>query len=107
MTAKKISFHPQTILGKWSAGLIISFILLILLANVVVQVQGPRADQTFFSNPLVSLPMFLALGCAISSFVTGLLAVFREKERGIAVFLATFIGLLVLFFVVGEITVPH
>ena len=104
---KKFSFLPKTKLGKWSVGLIIIFFLLIILGNFIVKVQGPRDDQTFFDNPILSIPVLFAGFAGILAFFTGIVATLKLKERSIIVFVATTFGLFILFFVLGEILVPH
>lgn len=103
----KIDLLPKTNLGKWSVRLIFAFFLLLFFGNVIVVVQGPRADQTFFSNAILSFPMLSAGAAGILAFFTGVIAIIKHKERSIMVVAATVIGFLVLIFVVGEILVPH
>lgn len=104
---KRKLFFPNTKLGKWSFWLIIIFFLLLVFSNIIVSIQGPIANQTFFSNPLLSVPMVLAGISAISSFVIGIISIIKKKERAISVFISSLIGLLVLWFVVGEVLVPY
>ena len=109
MAMKKIKdyFVPSTKLGKWSLGLIIIFIILMIIVNIIVSVQGLRSGKTFLANPRVSIPVLLAYLSAISSFFTGLISIIWKKERAIPVFIAALIGLLVLWFVVSEILMPY
>jgi len=103
----KIKILPKTSLGKWSViSLILSF-LLFLFANIIVALQGPIENQTFFNNPFLSIPMVLAGISVITGFFTGIISIIWKKERAILVFISTFIGLVVLWFIVGEIAVPH
>jgi len=44
---------------------------------------------------------------AIAAAFTGIVSVWRQKERAILVFVPIIIGFLVLWFVLGEILVPH
>jgi hypothetical protein len=99
-------FLPQTLLGKWSVGLIISFLLLFVLAQIIVA-TGQRGGDTFFSNLAISIPMLLAAICAAAAFFTGIIAIIKSKERSIPVFLTTLMGLFVLIFCLGEIISPH
>lgn len=102
----RISFVPKTILGKWSVGLIIVFFLLFALFQFLVA-SGQRGGATFFDNLLLTIPIFLAGICGVSSFFAGLIGIIKSKERSILVFLATTMGLLVLLFLFGEILFPH
>jgi len=99
-------FIPSTILGKWSIGLIIAFFLL-LITGIFVVATGQTGGETIFDNLLISIPMILAAISAIASFFTGIISIIRKKERCIFVFISTLIGLFVLWFVIGEILLPH
>ena len=103
----KVQFLPKTTTGKWSVGLIIAFFLLVTLGNFIVKIQGPRADQTFLSNPALSISMLSAGISGIASFFAGILSIIRNKERSILVFLSILIGFFILIFILGEILVPH
>ena len=104
---KKFSFLPKTKLGKWSVGFIVAFFSLFTIFNTIVRIQGSRDDQTFFDNPVLSIPILLAGLAGISAFLTGIVSIFKSKECSIIVFVATTFGLFILFFVLGEIFVPH
>lgn len=98
---------PKTRLGKWSVGLVIVFFVLLAIGQIVIRLQGPREDQTFWSNPLRSIPMLGAAISAILAFFTGIISIIKNKESSILVFLSTLVGLLILWFVLGEILFPH
>ncbi|MGD0353113.1 MAG: hypothetical protein ABSB38_06420 [Dehalococcoidia bacterium] len=102
----RIDVLPKTSLGKWSVGLIAAFILFLVLFIILV-VSGQRGGETFFSNLLLTVPMFLAGTCGVAAFVTGLIGIIKSKERSILVFLAIFIGFDILVFCLGEFLVPH
>lgn len=102
----KIHFKPKTTSGKWSVGLIIVFIVLLVLFQLLVA-SGQRGGETFFSNLILTVPMLIAGVSGVSAFAIGLIGVIRSRERSIAVYLATLIGLLVPLFVLGEIIFPH
>ena len=98
---------PQTTLGKWSVGLAIAFVLLLASGMVVVQGFGQEGGETFLDNLWISIPMLSAGASAIAAFFTGMASIWKQKERAILVFIVSLIGLIVLWFVVGEILVPH
>jgi len=102
----RIHFKPKTNLGKWSAWLIVA-LAVFLGASQALVASGQRGGDTFFSNLLLAIPMFLAATSGIAAFITGLISILRRKERSIAVYLAVAFGLFVLLFVLGEITSPH
>jgi len=102
-----IDFMPKTILGKWSVGLVLLFFFLLATGILVISRQGPRVDQTFFDNPVASIPMLSAGASAIAAFFAGIISIFKYKERSVSVFMATVIGLFVMVFMLGEVLVPH
>ncbi len=97
---------PKTALGKWSAALILAFIVF-LISFQLIAASGQRGGETFFSNLVLAVPMLIAGISGVSAFVTGLIGVIRSRERSIIVYLATVIGLLVLLFGLAEIIFPH
>lgn len=101
-----MKFLPKTVLGKWSMGLIIAFFLFLIIGILVVS-TGQEGGKTIFDNLYISIPMLSAGACAVASFITGIISIIWKKERGILVFISSIIGLLVLWFVAGEILVPH
>ena len=103
----RVIFIPRTKFGRWSVGFTVVFILLFAIGNLVVSVRGPRAGQAFLSDPLLSIPMLGSGASAIMAFFLGFVSIIRRKERSVLVFMATVIGFLILFFVSGEVLVPH
>ena len=97
---------PKTKYGKWSVGLILGFILFLTVFFFVVK-AGYRGGDTFFSNPLLAIPISISGACGIMSFITGVISIFKQKERNVFVFLSTLLGLFVLYFVLGEVLTPH
>jgi cytochrome bd-type quinol oxidase subunit 2 len=102
----KIRFIPRTRLGKWSIWLIIAVIVLFIIFQLLVA-SGQRGGATFFSNIALSVPMLIAGLSGISAFFTGIIGIIKSKERSILTFIATIIGFFILFFVLGELLVPH
>lgn len=102
----RVQFLPKTALGKWSTGLVAGLIVFYLIAALIVA-SGQRGGETFFDNLAISIPMALAGICGITAFFIGLIGIIRSKERAILVFIATFIGLFVLVFIIGEFSSPH
>jgi hypothetical protein len=103
----KVYVLPKTKLGKWSAGLVVLFFLLLATGMTVVSVFKQEGGETFFDNLWISIPMLSAGAAAIAAFVTGIISIWKSKERSALVFVVSLIGLLVLWFVLGEILVPH
>ena len=102
----KLFSAPTTKLGKTSFSLIIAF-LLFLGAFYLFVASGETGGETFFSNTLLTIPFLLAAASGIAAFFAGLVAVFKEKERSVLVYLSIILGLLVLVFITGELVAPH
>ena len=102
----RIHFKPTTTLGKRSAWLIFTFAVSLASFGILVA-SGQRGGDTFFSNPILTIPILIAATAGISAFITGLISIVRRKERSISVYLAVVFGLITLVFVLGEIIFPH
>jgi hypothetical protein len=102
----KVDFLPTTLLGKWSVGFILIFSLLLAIFYLIVA-SGQRGGETFFSNPLLAVTVLAAGVAGVASFFTGIVSILKYRERSVLVFVATAIGLFVLFFASGEILFPH
>ncbi len=102
----RISYKPSTIQGKWSVRLIvISILFFIVLSSFIA--SGQRGGDTFFSNLLLAIPMLVAAILAVCAFFTGIIGIFRNRERAVFVFISTALGFFVLFWGFAEIVFPH
>jgi len=102
----KVSYKPNTTLGKWSVILIVvSFLFFIMLYAFIA--SGQRGGDTFFDRPALAFPILLAGISATCAFFTGITSIVRNRERTIFVYISTVIGFFVLFFYLGEILFPH
>jgi cytochrome bd-type quinol oxidase subunit 2 len=102
----RVHFKPTTDLGKWSAWLIVALAILLGVFFMLVA-SGQRGGDTFFSNPILTVPMLIAATAGIAAFIVGLISVVKRKERSVAAFLAIVVGLFVIVFVLGEVIFPH
>jgi len=57
-----------------------------------------------FLIPVAIIPAGLS---AIAAFILGLVSIIKFKERSWLVYGVSLIGLLVLWFVIGEVVIPH
>jgi F0F1-type ATP synthase membrane subunit a len=87
---------PTTVLGRWSAWLLVLSIVLVLVFNLVVL---PAALPEMAENA-VGLTLFT---CFLASGVTGFLAIVMKHERSWVAFLATVLFLAVLAMNLGPI----
>ncbi len=97
---------PATRPGKLSVDFLAAFVVLLALFYMMVA-GGQRGGDSFWDNLWLTVPILLAAVAAIASFFTGVWGIIRSRERSVAVFLSTGVGLLVLLFIVGEIAFPH
>ena len=97
---------PKTMLGKWSIGLAISFIVLFALVSVL-GATGQEGGPTFFSNLYLAIPGLLAAISGFAAFLTGLLSIIFLKERALLVFISSAIGLLLILFILGDFFNPE
>ena len=109
----KINLIPKTKLGKWSFGLIITMPLLFFTGRSFTDslYKSVPAGRTILEDivrrPALALTMLMGTIAGISAFVTGLIAIIRQKERSLLVYVATFIGMLFSLFLMAEVLFPH
>ena len=96
---------PSTNFGKWAGWFLGAFVALLALFFGLVE-AGQRGGETFFSNPVLTIPMLGAAASAITGGVLGTLAL-RQRDRSFVVFVAVAAGLGVLVFTVAEFAFPH
>ena len=58
-------------------------------------------------RPALALSMLAGMLAGILSFVTGLWAIARYKERAVLVYFSSLIGALLVLFLIAEILFPH
>ena len=104
---------PKTPLGKWSLGLITAMPVLFFVGmsftNLLYE-SVPASNsilEDIAGRPALAITMLAGNVSGISAFVTGLIAIIRQKERAPLVFVATIIGALLILFLIGEILFPH
>ena len=78
---------PQSKHGKVAFGLGISTLLILLLALINSGLAKPMSEN------LLGFVVFLGIVTAIAALIFGLLAIIKQKERSVVVFLMTLIGL--------------
>jgi len=104
---------PITMLGKWSIVLIIAMPILFFVGSSFTNTlyQSVAAGDTLLADvtarPALALTMLAGMLCGILAFVTGLLAILRQKEKAILVYISSVLGGLLIIFLVGEILFAH
>lgn len=104
---------PKTTLGWWSIGLIVAMPLLIFIGSTFAAslYESAPAGETILADigarPALALTMLAGMGAGVSAFIVGLLAIVRQKERALLVYLSTVTGALLILFLVSEVVFPH
>ena len=101
----RVHFRPTTDLGKRSAWLIVAFAALMGLFHILVA-SGQRGGDTFFSNPVLTVPMLLAVASAVAAFITGIISIKNKGERSVAVYAAVTVGIFVIVLALGAVIFP-
>ena len=113
MTNQPWLIIPKTTLGKWSVGLIVAMPFLFIIGTSFTNslYKSIPAGGTILADitarPALALTLLAGMVAGISAFITGLLAIIRQKERALLVYVASAIGALLLLFLAGEILHPH
>lgn len=94
----KISFLPKSCSGKWSAGLNIFFLLVSIFFYIFAELLN-----IITSDMLITIFGATAVIASVIAFFIGITTVIKNKERSVLVFLAIFVGFVVLTFIFGDI----
>lgn len=91
----KCCLKPETSLGKWSVGLHIFFIIVIVTSIFLVKVLGIlNFDDRWWD---ITVPV--AFGSSIIALIIGIRAVRKHKESSGLVFMSIFLGVCVILFI--------
>jgi hypothetical protein len=113
MAKKTWRIMPITILGKWSIGLIIAMPILFIIGTSFTNslyksvLSGDTLLADIAARPALALTMLAGMVSGILALITGLLAIIRQKENAILVYISSSIGALLVLFLAGEILFPH
>jgi hypothetical protein len=100
-------------LAKWSVGLIVAMPMFFVIGPSFRRslYESVPAGGTILADiaarPALALTMLAGMAAGISAFIVGLLAIVRQKENALLVYLSTVIGALLIVFLAGEIVFPH
>ena len=113
MTKPSWRIAPKTILGKWSVGLIVTMLIFFIIGTSFTNslYKSVPAGGTILADiaarPALALTMLAGMVAGISAFIIDLLAIIRQKETALLVYVSTLIGALMTLFLAGEIVFPH
>jgi hypothetical protein len=104
---------PKTASGKWSLGLIIAMPVLFFIGTSFTNLlyESVPAGRTILADiaarPALALTMLAGNVSGVLAFITGIIAIVRQRERALLVYVATTMGALLMLFLIGEILFPH
>ena len=113
MTKQPLRISPKTILGKFSIGLIVAMPILFIVGTSFTNSlyktipAGGTVLADIAERPALALTMLVGMVAGILAFITGLLAIVRQKENALLVYVSTTIGTLLILFLAGELLFPH
>ncbi len=113
MSERSWEIKPGTALGWWAVGLIIAMPFLFLigssLSNSLYEFipSGKTLLADISARPFLALTMLAGMAAGIGAFITGLLTIFKHKEKALLVYLSTVIGGLLILFLIAEVAFPH
>ena len=113
MTKQPLSIMPKKPLSKWSVWLIIAMPVLFFIGTSFTNTlyesvpAGGSILRDIAARPALALTMLAGMAAGISAFITGFLAIIRQKERALLVYISCSIGALLVLFLAGEILFPH
>jgi hypothetical protein len=87
----KLTFLPKSTPGKWAVGLSVAFIILIWM-------------KILSSLPL---PTFSIAALGLAGFVTSIVAIFKNRDKAILIFLSFIVGLIIMLWIIAEFIFPH
>lgn len=112
MTKQAWRILPRTTLGKWSIGLIVAMPILFIIGSSFTNTlyESVPAAGTLFAEiaarPALALTMLAGMAAGISAFITGLLAILRQKDHALLVYASIIIGALLILSLAGVILFP-
>jgi len=113
MIKRNWTVFPSTRMGKWSVWLIVVMPILFILGtsftgSIYQSVpSGSTLVADIIARPALALSMLAGIAAGILACITGLVAVTRQKENALLVYVSSIIGALLILFLVGEILSPH
>ena len=113
MTKQATGIMPKTTLGKWSIWLMAAMLLMFFFGSSLsrsIYDSAPAGNtilEDFAGRPALALSMLAGMLSGVAAFITGLLAILRQKERALLVYASCALGAMLLVLLVGEILLPH
>ncbi len=87
---------PKTKLGKWSVGLNAFFLIAVIVSLVLVEMLKVLS----FNDHWWDVTVAVSFPASIIALITGILAVVKQKERSVLVYLSILIGVCLILFII-------
>lgn len=113
MSKRSWKFIPETTLGGWALGLVIVMPVLFVIGSSFADslYESVTAGGTILADitarPILALTMLAGMATGVSGLITGLLAIARQKDHALLVYLATLVGGLFTVFLIVDLAFPH
>jgi len=113
MSERSWRLIPRTNPGRWSVGLIVVMPILFVIGSslsgsLYESVQAGRTiPADIAARPFLALTMLAGMATGILGFITGLLAIVKQKEKALLVYISTVIGGLLILYLIAELAFPH
>lgn len=113
MLKQNLTLLPKTKQGWWSLGLIMAMPVLVFIGSTFTNTLYPSVPagdsilEDIAARPALAITSLAGIAAGILAFIVGLMAILRQKERGLLVFLATLIGALLLFALAAQGLFPQ
>ena len=113
MAERSWRFIPKTKLGRWSVGLIVVMPILFVIGSSFAGslYESAQAGQTLLADisarPFLAITMLAGMAAGIAGFITGILAIFKQKENALLVYVSTVIGGLLSLYLIADLAFPH
>ncbi len=98
---------PATRLGKWAVGLAAAFVVMFIVNTAIFMPLWMYAPDAPWRQALLPVYGIFMMLCGLAAGIVALVAVIREHERSWLVWLTLLPWAFALFFVTGELLVPH
>ncbi len=104
---------PCTRLGWWSFGLIVAMPILFFIGTSFTNSlyesvpAGNSILEDIAARPALALTMLVGMVAGVLAFIIGLIAIVRQKEHALLVYVSTGIGVLFILLLLGEFLFPH
>lgn len=103
----EVRFFPKSKIGKWSFGLFLVEVAMIVIFYSILTIFDVKGGDTFFSNPELFIPLIIAWASGAVSLVLGVIATIKDKQKSILIVLISLITLLTTWYGIAEIAFSH